>query len=402
MRGSFAPLQHPLYRHVWTAALFSYIGTWMHNVGAAWLMATLTNSPTWIAMVQTASTLPMLLLTIPGGILSDRFPLPRYIGTLKLLMGAIATLLGILAALGLVTPWTILLLTFLFGMGSALLRPAWLSAIPLLVPKQDVPGALTLNSMSFNSARIVGPLIGGFALERFGAAPLFLFNGVSSLGLVVVFFSWQRRYAAPARDGRLTARRVLVEYRTILQVVRFRALLWRATIAFFGAAVLWTFLPLVTQVNLGGGAGTFGTLISILGLGAIVGGFGLMSFQSHLSIDHILSLATGLFACLLIALATCQSIAILAGWLLLGGFAWITLVSTFNRAALEIVPEGERSKAVSLYLVAFSGGQAVGSFFWGAIACAIGFQTALLVATAFVIVSLPAPLVWPLDKHEAP
>jgi len=317
-------------------------------------------------------------------------------------MGAAASLLGILVAFGRVTPWTLLIITFLLGTGSAFLRPAWLSAVPLLVVKQDVPCALTLNSMSFNCARIVGPAIAALVIGRCGVSALFLFNGISFLGLVIVFFHWQRRFAAQSSDGPVTMAELLAQYRGILLNARLRALLWRTVIAFFGSAAIWPFLPLAARDNLSGGAGTFGTLVTILGAGAIIGGFVLILFHVHFSTETLLALATILIASLLLALATCRSLELLGGWLVLGGAAWITLVSTLNRVVLDAVPEGTRAKAVGLYVVAFSGGQALGSLFWGAVATAAGLRTTLVVAAAFVTVSLPARRIWHLDASKHP
>jgi MFS family permease len=186
LRHSWLPLQSGLFRAIWIAAMASNIGTWMHTVGASWLMTTLAASPLMVALVQTATTLPVFLVGLPAGALADLIDRRRMLMFTQSWMLAAAALLGMLTLAGFTGPWTLLGLTFALGLGSAMNGPAWSAAIPELVPREQMPQAVVLNSVQFNVARAVGPALAGFILAASSAGVLFVLNAISFLGVIVV------------------------------------------------------------------------------------------------------------------------------------------------------------------------------------------------------------------------
>src|SRR4051812_2779082 len=192
---AWAPLGQPLFRAVWAASFVSNVGTWVHNVAAAWLMTSLAPSPLLVALVQTATSLPFFLLAMPAGALADVLDRRRLLMVTQTWMLLAAAALGALTLAGLASPWVLLAFTFLLGLGAALTRPAWMAAIPELVPPRDMPAAVVLNSVGFNLALAVGPALGGLVVNAAGEAAVgagaaFLLNAVSFLGVLAVLYRW--------------------------------------------------------------------------------------------------------------------------------------------------------------------------------------------------------------------
>ncbi len=206
--SALAPLREPLFRDLWAASVVSNFGTWMQNVGAAWLMTTLTPSPLLIALMTAATSLPMCLLGLPAGALADLVDRRRLLLVAQGWMLLAAGLLGVLTLAGLTTPWTLLALTFALGLGGALNSPAWQAITPEIVNRRRLGAAVALNSAGFNLARAVGPAAGGLVVAALGPAINFLLNAASFLATIVVLFRWQATAVADQpHPGRAAVRR---------------------------------------------------------------------------------------------------------------------------------------------------------------------------------------------------
>src|SRR5271167_2493570 len=179
----WSPLAQSLFRAIWLASLASNVGTWMQNVGASWLMTSLSKSPLMVSLIQTASSLPIFFLALPAGALADILDRRKLLIFSQAWMLVAAGILGVLTLLGMTTEWTVLGLSFMLGIGSALNAPAWQAIIPELVPREELAAAVTLNGINFNLARAAGPALGGFIVAWFGASANFLLNTVSFLGV---------------------------------------------------------------------------------------------------------------------------------------------------------------------------------------------------------------------------
>src|SRR5262245_15186203 len=246
----WSPLQRAVFRSVWIASVTSNIGTWMQSVGAAWLMTSLTPSPLLVALMQTAASLPIVLVGLPAGALADVVDRRKLLLVTESWMLLVALALGVLTLSGLISAWTLLALTFLLGLGAALDAPAWQAIIPELVERQELPSAVALNATGFNVARAVGPALGGFVVAAAGPAAVFLLNAASFLGVLVAIYRWRRAHVpseAPPEDmlGATAAGMRYVRHAPALQAV-----LVRIGVFTLGASALWALLPVVARREL--------------------------------------------------------------------------------------------------------------------------------------------------------
>jgi MFS family permease len=319
--AAWSPLRRPLFRALWVATVVSNIGTWMQNVGAAWLMTALTPSPVMVALVQAATSLPVFLVGLPAGALADVVDRRRLLLWTQGWMLAAAAALGALALAGVITPWVLLLLTFALGLGAALNAPAWQAIVPELVPHADLPAAVALNSVGFNIARAVGPALGGAIVALAGARAVFLLNAASFLGVIGVLYRGQR--AAPV--SRWPAEHVVGAIRAGLRYVRYaptlRAVLVRGGIFILCGSALWALLPLVARNELGLNATGYGLLLGALGVGAIAGALLLPRIRRHVADDSLVVGATVVFAAVTMTLAYVHDMALLCTAMIAGGAA---------------------------------------------------------------------------------
>src|SRR5262245_11362008 len=191
---AMAPLREPMFCRLWIAAVISYTGTWMQNVGAGWYMASLTNSALMVSLVQVAMSLPVFLVALPAGALADMFDRRKLLLITQWWMVAAAAALGILAILGAITPWTLLFFTFVLGLGASMNDPAWQAITPEVVSSEHFASAVALNSAGFNIARAVGPAVGGVIISLAGAGSVFLLNAASFLGVIFFLYRWKNSH----------------------------------------------------------------------------------------------------------------------------------------------------------------------------------------------------------------
>ena len=386
--SAWSPLGAPLFRALWIATVVSNIGTWMQNVGATWFMMSLSPSPTLVALVQAATSLPVFLVGLPAGALADIVDRRRLLLWTQGWMLVITAVLSGLTFLGVVTPWVLLMLTFALGLGAALNAPAWQAIVSELVPRADLQAAVTLNGVGFNVARAVGPALGGIVVAIAGVGAVFLLNAISFLGVLAVLFRWQRT----PRENALPPEHVLGAMRAGLRYVRYaasvHAVLIRTGLVMLCGSALWALLPLVARAELGLDAVAYGVLLGALGIGAVVGATVLPRVRQRITIDLLLTGATILFAAVTLALAYVREFVWLCVAMAGGGIAWIALMSSFNTAVQTAVPAWVRARALAVYLLVSQGGLAAGSAVWGAVAAYVGTTTALLWAACGLILGL--------------
>lgn len=375
---------------MWIASVASNIGTWMHTVGASWLMATLAASPLLIALVQTATTLPVFLLGLPAGVMADLVDRRKLLIFTQSWMLGVAGLLGILVMFGAVGPWWLLCLTFALGVGSAMNGPAWAAAIPELVPRNELPAAVALNSVGFNIARAVGPALGGIVMAAAGAGAVFISNAVSFLGVILVLWRWKEGPPA-AREPGTRFRDAMREGLIYVRGARpFHAVLARAGMFSLAASALWAMLPVVARDEMKSTSLGYGILLGCLGTGSVVGAALLAPVRSRYSVDKIVAVGVVLFAIATIGLAWLKTLALAAPAMLLGGVAWLTVMSSFNVCAQTAPPQWMRARALAFYLLVFQGALALGSGMWGEIARHFGVRASLNIAAAAMVAGLAA------------
>lgn len=384
----WTPLRHKVFRWLWTASLASNVGSWFQNVGASWLMATLSTSPAQVALVQAATSLPMFLLALPAGALADVLDRRRILLFTQSWMALAAAGLGLLTAGGAITPGLLLFFTFLLGLGAALNGPAWQSAIPEMVPREDLPAAIALGSVGFNMARALGPALAGLVVAAAGPAVTFLFNAVSFAGVLAVLYLWKR----PVEEAVLPAERILGAMTTGVRYVRHApeviAPILRGSVFVLCGSSLWALLPVVARSELQTGPAGYGLLLGALGAGAVGGAMVLPRLKRNNSTDGVVTAATLVFAGATAVLAGSRQFWVLMLAMLLAGGAWLSLLSSLNVAVQTVVPSWVRARALSVYLLVFFGGLAGGSALWGAVADRAGTSVALYASAAGVVVGL--------------
>ena len=264
------PLHNPIYRSFWIASFVSNVGTWMHEIGAGWLMTDLDASPQMVSAVRTAMATPIVLLAIPAGVLADRVDRRRLLLATQVLMLLTAASLAALTAAGVMTSWLLLGLTFLIGLGLTLHVPTWQASIPELVPRPQLSRAIALGSINFNLARSAGPAIAGALVAIAGSWIAFSFNAISFAGVIVVLLMWRRQGRESSRG--LSYRKSLYQgLRYVYRNHQMRHVLVRLGLFVVPASALWGLLPLVARQRLDWGADGFGVLVTCVGGGALIG-----------------------------------------------------------------------------------------------------------------------------------
>ena len=388
LTSAWSPLRVSLFRALWVASVASYIGTWMQDVGESWLMTSLTTSPVLVALVETAGSLPVVLVALPAGALADVVDRRRLLLVMQSWMFVASGTMGLLALMGQMTPSRLLLLTFLLGIGSAMSNPVWQAITPELVPQSDLPAAIALGSVGINIARAIGPALGGLIVAAFGPWAVFFLNAASFIAVIVVIYRWKpapRKSLLPPEDiiGAMRAGTRYLRHSPELQTV-----LLRSGVFVVFASALWALLPQQARRGLGLGSLGYGLLLGCVGLGAVFGAWLLPKARGRLSSNNLVAVATVAFALATISVAFVRSFGVLAVALAVGGVAWIAVLSSLNVSAQTVTPSWVRARVMAVYLLVFFGGLAAGSAVWGFVAARVAVSAALLCAAIGLIVGL--------------
>jgi MFS family permease len=392
-QSAWAPLRRSLFRDRWISSIISNVGSWMQDTAGAWLMTSLTSSPLLIALMQTAATLPVLLLGLLAGATADIFDRRRLLIFWQAWMLVIALVLSILTLVGVIKPWMLLLLTFLLSLGNAMGGPAWQAIVAELVPRSELSNAIALNSAGFNLARAVGPALGGLIVAITGAGIVFLINSLSFLAVIAMLYRWRRQ---PYYSSALPTERVVSAVRAGLRYVRYapalKEIFIRTFIPTICVSAVWALLPLVAQKDLNQGALGYGILNGCLGFGAVIGAVVLPRLRQRFSADGLVTLASAVFAVTLVILAFVRVVPVVMAALVCGGIAWISMTSSFNIAVQFSVPAWVQARSLGTYQMVFQGSLAIGSAFWGFLAESKGTSTALLCAAIGLFVGIPVSI----------
>ncbi len=400
--GAWAPFEVPAFRSLWSAVFFSNLGIWSQQVGAAWAMTSLAPSPDMVALVQAATSLPPLLLSLLAGALCDLFDrrLVFVIGQSIVLLAAFS--LSIVTYEGWLGPWNLLALTLVIGIGSAIRQPAYQSSIGDLVPRPYLPAAVAANSLGFNLARSVGPAIGGFLVALGGSAAAFLFNAVSNVGIIAVLILQRRHAPVGARTAKPDIWRAMADgVRYFGGSAVLRAIMARVVMFGFGGSATWALLPLIAKHDLQGSSVTLGLLVGALGFGAVLAAALMPNIRQRIGIRRMIASAWLLFSCASIALSFMHKLELLLPVLVLGGSAWMTVLSTLNTSVQMGSPGSVRGRVLAIYLTGLFAGLSVGSWMWGEIAVHIGVPPALLCAGIFLMLACAVTARLPIPDQFA-
>jgi len=380
--SAFAPLRQPVFAVLWAATVLGNIGSFMRDVASSWLVTDLSASPTAVALIQTAATLPIFLLAIPAGVLSDILDRRRFLIFVQIMLAAVSATLLVLSRTGSLTVEYLIALTFVGGIGAALMGPTWQSIVPELVPRSDLKSAVALNSLGINIARSIGPAAGGLILASFGAAATYGLDVLSYVFVIAALLWWKR----PAAVDSGLSENFFGAFRAGLRYTRaskeLHRVLLRAAVFFLFASSVWALLPLVARQMLGGTAGFYGVLLGAVGAGAIAGALVMPRLRARLDADGLVLLASVITAAVMAALVSAppQWLAVLL--LLLLGLGWIIALTTLNGVAQSILPNWVRGRGLAVYLTVFNGAMAAGSLGWGLVAQEIGVPFTLAVGAA--------------------
>ncbi|MEV3901738.1 MFS transporter [Mycobacterium sp. NPDC050551] len=394
--STWAPLRSPVYRSLWIAQLVSNLGTWMQTVGAQWMLVGDPRAAVLVPLVQTATTLPVMLLALPSGVLADLIDRRRLLIATQGAMAAGVGLLATLTGFGLTTPAVLLMLLFVIGCGQALTAPAWQAIQPDLVPAEQIPAAAALGSMSINGARAIGPAIAGVLVSLSGPTLVFALNAVSFVGIVFVLIAWRR----PAVESGYPPERALAALSAGGRFIRsspiVRRILLRAALFIAPGSAIWGLLPVIAKDRLGLSSAGYGLLLGALGAGAVLGAFLLSRLRARFGQNTLLTVGAAGFALATAVLALVPIFAVVFLALVVGGASWLLSLSTLNASMQLNLPAWVRARGLSVYQLIFMGGQALGSVVWGVLAGSTTSSISLLVSAALLLVCGLSSLWWPL------
>ena len=377
------PLGVPVFRLLWSTWLVANLCMWMSDVAAAWTMTTLTTTPIWVALVQSASTLPVFLLGLPSGALADILDRRRWLMFTQFWLAATALALCAVTASGFMTAPLLLALVFLNGIGLALRWPVFSAIVPDLVPRAQLASALALNGVAMNLSRIVGPLVAGALIASAGTVWVFALNALLCVisGLVVLRWRHTHQQHPLGQERLISAIRVGVQF--VRQSPGLLAVLLRVSIFFFHSLALIGLLPLLAKGMHGGDAGTFTLLLASMGAGAIIAVLVLPRMRQRFGRDAIVLGGTAVQSAATAVMAVASNTWIAVPAMLAAGMAWITVANSLSVSAQMSLPNWVRARGMATYQMAIMGSSALGAALWGQVATVGTMQTALFSAAAF-------------------
>jgi len=368
--GLMSPLRVGIFRDLLVADLVSDIGTFMQNVGAAWLMVSLGAGPGYVALTQTAASLPYFLLALPAGSAGDILDRRKLVLFTEVWMMAVALALAVLTIMRVMSPWLLLALTFALSSGDAFETPAWRAILPELVGSDDLAPASALNGIEFNFARAVGPALAGILIAAAGVGTAFLANFISFFGVVLVIARWKspsRKQVAPPETF---SGATMAAIRYVRNSPHILVLLVRTGVVMFFSSSLFALLPSLTKL-VNESPVAYGVLLGCFGVGAISGALLLQRLRAHFSTETVVSygvVVLGIVIAAVAILARLHSLSALAPIVLIGGAAWILFISLINALVQNLAPDWVRARVLAVFTLVYMGSCALGSAAWGGVA----------------------------------
>jgi len=365
--GLGRPLRVPTFRNLLIADLVSDIGTFMQSVGAAWLMVSMHAGPGYVALIQTAASLPYFLLALPAGSAGDIFDRRKLILFTEVWMMGVALVLAILTIAGMTTPWLLLALTFALSAGDAFETPAWRAVLPELVSKDDLAAASALNGIEFNLARAVGPALAGMVIAVAGVSTAFIANVISFCGVIVVVARWKRPIRKQTAPPETFTGATVAAVRYVRNSPAILTVLVRTGIILFFSSPLFALLPSVAR-SVDTRAIGYGILLGSFGAGAIGGALLMQTLRARFSTEMIVSGGVLILGSVIVAIAGLHRLSTLALVIFVGGAAWVLFISLINAVVQNLAPDWVRARVLAIFTLVYMGSFALGSAFWGGVA----------------------------------
>jgi MFS family permease len=371
----------------------------MQDVGAGWLMTSLSSSPSMVALVEAADSLPMMLLALPAGALADIVDRRRLLIAVQAYLLVVAGALGILTLFDVTTAWLLVGFTFALGVGGAVVMPAWSAIVPDLVPSDELSSAVALNSVAINVSRAIGPSLAGVLVAAVGPWLVFVLNALSYIGVAVVLVRWRREHHRSTLPAERFLSAIRVGMRFVMHTAALKVVLVRGAAFFMFASATWSLFPLIVRRELGRGPEIYGLLLTCIGLGAVGGAMLLPRIRAKISRDVLVAGASGLYALAALALALVHNVGLLAVAMLATGVAWISILSALQVSAQLTLPSWVRARGLAAFVVVFMGGMTLGSILWGQVATRIGIPAALIMAATGMALAIALTWRFKLGDH---
>lgn len=386
--GAFAPLREPVFRRLWIASVMANFGQLILGVGAAWEMTRLSTSPGMVALVQTAVMLPVVFVSLPAGAMADMFD-RRRIAMIGLGLATVfASILTVIAFLGMTTPWLLLTFCALIGSGAALYYPAWQASIGEQVSADKLPAAIALGTISFNVARSFGPAVGGLIVLAMGAKAAFGINAVFYLPLILTFYLWKRTHLPSRLPPERIDRAIMAGMRYARHSVPVRAVVGRALAFGLASAATYGLMPLVAKDLLAGNAGVYGVLLGSLGVGAVIGALFVSQLRARFSTETVVKLCSLCTALALPVIGFSRWMPLTCAAIAVNGACNILVFAMLNVSVQLSAPRWVTARALSLYSSALSLGLGFGSWVWGEVAGFTDVTSAFVISGVAVILTL--------------
>ena len=373
---------------LWFTWLAANTTMWMNDVASAWLMTSIGPSPLWVALVQTASTLPVFILGLPSGALADTVDRRRYFMATQFWVAAVATILCGVILLDRLTAPLLLALTFANGIGLAMRWPVFAAIVPEIVPRPQLAQALALNGIAMNASRIIGPLVAGALIASVGSAYVFVLNAALSIVAGITIMRWRRVHQESplGREPLPNAMRVGVQF--VWQSGRMKAVLLRIALFFLHSTALLALLPLVARAMPGGEAGTFTVLLASMGVGAIIAALLMPRIRAWLPLQPRTMAGTAVQAVAAVVVAYAPNIYLAVPGMIFAGAAWITVANSLTVAAQMSLPDWVRARGMSIYQMALMGSTAIGAALWGQVATWTSIHSAIAISSATSVAAM--------------
>ncbi|RWK87205.1 MAG: MFS transporter [Mesorhizobium sp.] len=400
--ATFAPLRKPVFRSIWLATQVSSLGWLMQTVAISWLMATVSTSDLMVALVPASSTLPAFVLSVFVGAIADNFNRRKVMFAGRCIMAVASAMLTASVALGFVDPWMILGFSFLIACGGALNDPAWQASVGDIVDRRDVPAAVTLLSVGFNTVRTVGPALGGIVVASFGLVTALAVTTLTYLVPLATIWrcKWKVRSSPLPREPMSTA--IYDGLRFTAMSLEIETAIARGTLFGLAGIAILALLPLIVRDQLGGGPLAYGALMAGFGTGAVFAGVSNGVFRRRLSQERLMTLACIACAACSLSLALTSSIAVAAIALALGGAGWVIAWSGVGVSVQLASPRWVVGRTISIYYALIDGGIAAGSWLWGTVAQNHSLAWALEGSAVALLLVAAAGVLFPVrERHES-
>jgi MFS family permease len=391
----WSPLKQQVFRALWVASAISSVGTWMHDVGAAWLMTTLApNSPILVALLQAASSLPFFLLALPAGAIADVVDRRLVLLWTQSWMLLVAALLGLLTITGIVAPsnpaapWILLGLTFAMSVGSSMNMPVWQAVTPELVTKEELPQAVTLSGIVVNLSRSIGPALAGIIIASAGTGVVFLLNAATFISVIWVIYTWKRVHQPSALPTERVVGAIQAGVRYVSNAPVFQFVIVRTIAYILFASALFALLPLIARQELKLDALGYGIILGFWGIGGLGGAFILPKLRQKFSIDRIVAGCSLVMGLMMLIIASQRNFYIVCAVMLLVGISSLGVMVSLNVAAQSAVPNWVKARALAVQLLVFQGSMSIGSLLWGTLAEQTKLSTSLAAAGIGLIVTI--------------